>query len=273
MTFDEAIDALAVRSLLPTTGRTADMRQFDSGIKQHALWSATLTSINTLQQIGAGVDAILRGESDIATEMLAVKQSLEAEGYKAPEGKQGTMLDLTSIIRRQTIIETQVNMARGAGWHEQGMEPEVLEAYPAQELFRSATPKGGPEAERDWGARWIKAGGPPAKGGRMIALKTDPVWENLGNPELFPDGLGNRWAPFAIHSNMDLRDSDRTEAIALGLMKIDTPVTPLRNGFAQDLKAKPAVREQWLHEAIEDSGLASFDAVSVLHFSGKEAAA
>ncbi|MDR1284223.1 MAG: hypothetical protein LBK99_25905 [Opitutaceae bacterium] len=71
---------------------------------------------------------------------------------------------------------------------------------------------------------------------------------------------------------MDLRDIDRTEAVALGLMEMDTPLTPQRNGFAQDLQARPAIREQWLHDAIEDSGLASFDAAGVLHFAEKEAA-
>ncbi|MDR1283950.1 MAG: hypothetical protein LBK99_24505 [Opitutaceae bacterium] len=267
MTFGEALQSLAMRNLLPTSALTADMRQFSAEIRRRSLWSATLESVNTLQKISGSVQNILQGKTGVTDGMLALRESLEKDGYIAPEGKEGTLQDLLSPQRRRLVIETQADMAANAGRHAQGMTPAVLEEFPAQELYRIGTPAGGSEAERDWGQRWIDAGGPPAIGGRMIALKTDPVWTELGNPALFPDGLGNPWPPYAFHSLMRVRDIDRDEAVALGIMDPDTILDPGEAPFGdEELAAAPATRAQWLREAIEDSGLAAFDADGVLHF-------
>lgn len=264
--FQEAINAALVKSLLPTTGRTADLRQLESAVKRRALWSATVTSTNVLKTIADGTDAILRGEVDQATVSLEIRRMLEAEGYQPAPEDRGTMLDLASELRRNTIIETQVGMARGLGWHQQGMQEDVLEEFPAQELFRATSPQGGAAAERKWAQIWTDEGG-LFFNGRMIALKTDEIWERLGDPSRYPDGLGNAYPPFRINSGMRVRDIDRDETEALGLIKPGARLTPApADDFTADLQATAAMREDWLRSAIADSGLATFGADGVLRF-------
>ena len=63
----------------------------------------------------------------------------------------------------------------------------------------------------DWPKRWQKAGGKIFPGGRMIALKDDPVWVKLSV-------FGNPFPPFDWGSGMGLEDIGRKEAIKLGLI-------------------------------------------------------
>ena len=55
------------------------------------------------------------------------------------------------------------------------------------------------------------AGGPgQIHGGRMIALKDDPVWLKISD-------FGHPHPPFAFGSGMDMVDISRVEAVELGL--------------------------------------------------------
>ncbi len=257
MPFREALDAHDVKSVLPTTGRTRDLQRLESQIKRRSLFSATVALAEPLEKIRDGVSAILAGQADQATVRLGLKQLWKEIGYQPDPTKIGTLQDLASTARTNLQIETNVAVARGAGWHEQGMQPDVLDEFPAQELYRATSPKGGAEAERNWSERWDKAGG-VFFDGRMIALKTDPVWEKLGSPDLFDDGLGNPWPPFAFNSGMRVRDIGRDEAEALGLIAKNEEQFPQPLDLAADLEAAPALREQWLRDAITESGLGNF---------------
>ena len=77
--------------------------------------------------------------------------------------------------------------------------------------------------QRDWTERWRMAGGKFHGDKRMIALKNSAVWSKLGDPVLFPDGLGNPYPPFAFSSGMDVRDVSREEAEELGVLAKGAP--------------------------------------------------
>ena len=62
--------------------------------------------------------------------------------------------------------------------------------------------------ERDWGTRWSQAG-EKFYAGRMIALKSGPVWCEISRFE-------NPWPPFNYGSGMGVEDIDRDECIAPG---------------------------------------------------------
>ncbi|MBL9187923.1 MAG: hypothetical protein JNK23_10620 [Opitutaceae bacterium] len=267
--FREALDAHDVKSVLPTTGRTRDLQQLEPAIKRRALFSATVALAAPLEKIRDGVGAILAGQTDQATARLAIKNLWKELGYKPDPTKMGTLQDLASTERIDLQLATNVATARGAGWHQQGMQPDVLDEFPAQELYRATSPEGGAKAERNWAERWEKAGG-VFFDGRMIALKTDPVWKQLGSPDLFDDGLGNEWPPFAFNSGMRVRDIVRDEAEALGLIAPNEEQFPQPLDLEADLAAAPALRESWLRSAIEESGLGSFQN-GVLVFQGGRA--
>jgi hypothetical protein len=58
----------------------------------------------------------------------------------------------------------------------------------------------------------------------MVALKNHPIWERLGDPALFDDGLGNPYEPFAFGSGMGTVDVSRDDAMGLGIIDRDTQV-------------------------------------------------
>jgi len=263
VSFDAALDAARARSLLPTTGTSAQLRLLESAIKRRALFSATVDLAEPLQKLDDGIAAILRGETDQATARLAMKQLWQSLGYEPDPAHEGGLRDLASADRINLQLETNVDSARGYGYYAASMDATVLDEWPAQELFRATNPRG---AQRDWPARWAQAGG-EFYGGRMIALKTDPIWDSLGDPDLFPDGLGNPYPPFAFNSGMDVRGVSRDEAVALGLIDPDTQLTPKPvEDFNAELKATPGALSAALRAAIESTGLGNFDAAGVLHF-------
>lgn len=267
MPFRQALDAHDVKSLLPTSGRTRDLQTLEGAMKRRAIFSATVAVAEPLAAIRDGVSAILVGQADQATVRLGIKQLWDKLGYQPDPEQIGGLQDLASTRRINLQIETNVATARGAGWFEQGQQPDVLDEFPAQELYRATTPEGGVKAERDWLQRWEQAGG-KFYDGRMLARKDDPVWRKLGDPELFPDGLGNEWPPYAFSSGMRVRDIGRDEAESLGLIGPAEELFPREADLTADLEAAPVLRESWLRAAITDSGLGSFDAQGVLVFKG-----
>jgi hypothetical protein len=264
MPFQKALDAAEVRSPLLTTGRTADLQQLESAIKRRALWSATVTSGSHLQRIEDGVNGILTGQMDQASARLAIKQFLAEMGYQPDPEKAGGLQDLSSDVRIDLQLETNVDTARGYGWYSEGQQADVLDEWPAWELIDTA-PGGDPRRRRDWAARWERCGG-QFYDGRMIALVNDLIWQQLGDPAIFPDGLGNPYAPFAFNSAWRLRDIGRDEAVALGLIDDTTELLPQPIDLNGDLQASPDIRSENLRQMMEGTGLGRFDAAGVFHF-------
>ncbi len=265
MPFKEALDAHAVKSTLATSGRTADLQQLSGAIKRRALFSAAVDNATLLQKIGDSVNAALTGQADTATLRLGLKQLLADMGYQPDPELAGGLQDLSSTTRINLQLETNIDTARGYGWDLQGQQPDVLDEWPAQELVRDFAPKG---KERDWAARWSQVGG-EFFDGRMVALKNDPIWSQLGDSSIFPDGLDNPYPPFAFNSGMGVRDIGRDEAEQLGLIEPNQEIFPRDLSFNQDLQASPDVRDEKLRAMLEATGLGEFkDGVFVFNDGG-----
>jgi hypothetical protein len=140
----------------------------------------------------------------------------------------GTLQDLTSLRRLNLILRTQLALVRGRGQQMRGMQAERLKQFPAWELVRVQAKN----APRNWGGqhdgtppvrggtvdprpRWIIAGGQPTADGRLIALKGDPIWGELGGSENFDDALDVDYPPFAFESGMRWKEVSRGECNAL----------------------------------------------------------
>jgi hypothetical protein len=252
--FTEALDFFQTKTPLLTTGNTAQLQKLSSDIKRRALFSATVANAELLSEIGAIVNDILAGHLDQATGRARVKLLLDRQGYAPEAGKEGGLQDLSGDRRLNLILETNAQTAQGFGWFTQGNDPDVLHAWPAQELYRALEPKG---KERDWPDRWDQCGG-TFYGERMIALKSDPIWDKLGDPDRFADGLGNPWPPFAFNSGMDVRDVPRREAIALNLIDADTSIFPKQVGLNDALEATVETRDKVLRGLMEAQGIGRF---------------
>ena len=124
-------------------------------------------------------------------------------------------------------------------------DPAAVAEYPALEHARRyerdvprgfRLGKGGAllaEPDQDWPSRWEAAGGTLTDDGRMVALKSDPIWQALGDGEGgYDDTLGNDFPPFAFNSGYGVYEIQRDEAIELGLMNEDDEAAPAKIDFA-----------------------------------------
>jgi hypothetical protein len=195
------------------------------GIRERAFFSATVESARFLSRAQTAVDNLLTGEGYHAEQRQALRDILAKEGYAAPEGKEGTLQDLASQRRLDLILKTNTEQAQGYAVWKADQDPDVLDAYPAQELFRLEAR----EVPRNWRERWESAGG-QLYAGRMIARKDDPVWTAISR-------FGTPYPPFDFNSGMDVEDISHEEAVALGVIDADTVVQPGLQGFNARLEA------------------------------------
>lgn len=254
--FREALHRLFVRRTMPTSLSTAQIQQLDADIQRGSLFSARTTLTQYLERLRETIQKVLdprpgtRTREDgtpiteganMADARLALRRELRSLGYQPDPAKRGTIEDLSSDRRIELVVRTNVEISQGYGQFIQGQDPAVLDAFPAQELYRGGNPK----VARDWRRRWTAAaravGDTDAlrlvqETGRMIARKDSPIWQGLGDGLGLPqdeanDALHNPYPPFAFNSSMDVRDVDRTTAVELGLVRMDEAIAPQTQEF------------------------------------------
>ena len=228
--FSEALQSREVRSILRTDLTSAQLEQIETAILERATFSARVTNAEYLQEIDDVVAEYTNGQIDLATARLTLKQKLDEIGYQPALDEAGSITDFSSDARTNLVIETGASMAQGYGWYSQGQDPTILNAFPAQELYRVAPRK----VPRNWIVRWRDAGG-MFFNGQMIALKNAPIWTAISR-------FGTPYPPFDFNSGMGVRDVDRKTAMDLGLIDLTTQITPEDRGFNDDLQFSPAVR-------------------------------
>ena len=249
--FKEALAHLAQKRLMPTRLGSAELAQVSAAIKRRAMFSARTTIEGLLDRYKQGVESILNPqqvlregatqtvtEGETGTTLRAfIKDYLRQISYAPEPGKEGTIQDLSSDARINLVVKTNAELAQGAGNYIVAHDPDIADGWPAQELYRQEqreTPRNwdgtNPEGDKNltgFGSRWMQAAqasGDAAAArvmeetGKLIALKSSPIWQALGD---FPDGLGNPFPPFAFNSGMWVRDVTRQEAVALGLIAAD----------------------------------------------------
>lgn len=254
--FREAVGHLTAKKLMPTSLGSGELAQVSSAIKRQSMFSARTTIEGLLDRYKTGVEGILNpvqvlreGAERTVTEgqtpaslRAFIKDYLKSISYAPEPGKEGTIQDLSSDARVNLVVKTNAQLAQGAGNFVQGNADEVIDAWPAQELYRQegrerprnwdgTTPEGD-KALTGFGSRWMQAAQASSdadaarileESGRMVALKSSGIWQALGD---FEDGLGNPYPPYAFNSGMWVRDVTRREAVALGLIGDDETAQP-----------------------------------------------
>ena len=237
--FTEAANMLAAKVLLPTSLTHKELAELDDDIKLRSLWAAQVDNGEVLDQIGGSLNDLVAGKTDIATQRLQISKMAESLGQPLSEG------------RINLILGTNLNLAYGYGQMVRAFDPDLIDEYPAWRLVRWEDRI----KPRDWDERWaIAAEGTPEEGrndDEYIALKTHPIWDNLGDSDLFDDALDTTYPPFAFNSGMGVEDIDRDEAIAAGVIdettKLDAPDLP---GFADGFSSSYAFRCEALRDDI-----------------------
>ena len=247
--FDEAIEQLEDRALLPTWMSSDDLSELSVMVRHRSFFSARVTNAGFLEKTKKLIDSIVtpRRAEDGATighsrttARAELKDHLEKIKYQPDPKKRGTIQDLGSDQRLNLILETNADMARGFGQWKQGQDPTLLAIYPARELFRGETRK----EPRNWEARWAAAGG-ETYGGRMIAPTNSDIWSKISR-------FGTPFPPFDFNSGMDTLDVSRSEALRLGVVKkTDPPQTPHPGDF--NIKDAKTSATGGLKDALSDS--------------------
>jgi hypothetical protein len=157
----------------------------------------------------------LAGRADQATTRSSIKAVLTGNGKLPYFEIDGVRQELDNEWL-DMVIKTNTDIVCGYRSFIQGVDPEMLEAYPAGELVKARNG----EEPYDWKVRWAESGG-HLYHGRMIALKNDPVWLNISD-------FGHPHPPFAFGSGMDVVDVSRVEAVELKLIgwRSDIQVAP-----------------------------------------------
>lgn len=202
-----ASELILQKALVGSDLDSSQWNQIQAGLRNRAFFSSRVAEVNILAAMRERVAKYAEGETDLSKIRMEFRDELRRANYQPQPGEEGTIHDLFSQARIDVIVKTNVAQARGYIQYAEGMSPGAFAAFPAQEFTRVAHRK---NARQDWPQRWAKAGG-KTYGGKMIALKDDPVWVNLSV-------FGNPFPPFDWGSGMGVLDVDRKTAIRLGLV-------------------------------------------------------
>lgn len=247
--FHEALQSAEVKALLPTSLSSRQLMALAPELRERARFSAATVNASYLQEISDTIVDILNPGTverdgrlvtqgiDVASARLRLGEKLKEIGYHPSPEDAGTIKDLSSDKRLNLVIKTNTEMAQGYGNWMQGQA--TLDAFPAQELFRAEDR----EEPRNWIERWRGAGGRIVGGGRMIALKNDPIWIEIS-------AFGLPYPPFDFNSGMDVRDIDREEAVSLGLIGPDEQIQPQDRGFNDDMQLSNPAKDAQLRAAL-----------------------
>lgn len=240
--FTEAIQSQESRRILPTDLRSDMLQQLPPQVRAHARFSAAMTSGEYLRTVDSTLQSVVAGQMDSATALLELDKSLGSLGYPSYTGKRGPITEHRGHARRKLILDTTTAQAGNYGQWVQGNTDTARDLYPAWEYHRAVDAR----EPRDWESRWLAAAG-RLFGGRMIALKDDPIWLN---PAL--NRLGTPYPPFDFGSGMRLRPIGREEAESLGLIGPDEDVLPPFEEFRAESRAA-AGWDQSFRSALESA--------------------
>ncbi len=200
-----------LRKKLITSGLSSEeIDMVFTGLKRRALFSAKIESVRFLQEAQKQVADYLAANPNfdgaITSRASAVSDIMAKAREEGIDTGTGKLTDPGSVARAKVIVDTNADLARGYVGYVSGASKGARLAFPAQELIRVEER----QSKRDWTGKW-KANGGKIFGGRMIALKEDPIWTAISR-------FGVPYPPFDYGSGMGAEDVDYDTCIQLGVI-------------------------------------------------------
>ena len=127
--------------------------------------------------------------------------------------------------KKKTMDELRREAKQAFQHHQESQQEVILDEWPAQEFSRvihDVTPV-------SYSELWEKSGVKFFEGGRMIALKNDPIWVKISQ-------FGLPYPPFDEYNVMWTQEVDRSEAERLGLVSRKQKVQPQIRNWEEDKK-------------------------------------
>lgn len=235
--FQEARDKLGRKAPIVAPLTSSEWADVPVALRERAFFSSRIENARFLQRGQDWINDFLSsaretvvGPDGVAREALkmggrarfvdlmrefAIKEGM---GDLVPPEDRGGLKDITSQKRLELIFNTQVRQADDFGYRKQGLDPDVLDAYPAQRFIRVQDVK----EPRDWHAQFED----------KVFLKTSPIWKAINQD------FGVAWGPWGWGCGHDVEDVDREETESLGLLRPGEDVAPPpAENFNDNLKA------------------------------------
>jgi len=226
--FQEAIDKLDDKSLIGSQLSSSEWSDVPVELRDRAFFSSRVESVQQLQRMQNLIGDFLAGEriSNGPNETLLSVGSRAAfvnqmQQYLAASGidrTTGDLHDITSQPRLGIIFDTQVRSAQDFGHWKQGMDPDLLDAFPAQRFIRVQDVKEPRQSHEQYQDQ--------------VYLKTDPIWQLVINHD-----FGVPWGPWGWGCGHDVEDVDRPTAERLNLLRPGQRLQPSKFGFNHNLGA------------------------------------
>ena len=256
------VEKIAARTPVTSGMNTRNWSDVPLGLRERALFSAKVESARLLSEMKAklhgavdggfvdqpdgqgGTVRVLMDKDRFISDMrkTALELGLGPTGPRRVE-------DITTDTRLGLIYDQNVKAAYGYADRKVGLDPDLIDEFPAQRLVRieSRGIERGmklrrgvlvPDPENGWPARWARAGEAVGWKGALqdqaIALKTSPIWAALS-------AFSTPWPPFDFGSGMGVEDVDRAEAERLGLgdkgQSLEGDARKAEDGFNAHLEA------------------------------------
>lgn len=222
----DSVDSILQRVPVASLLNSAEWNTVAPELRARAFFSSQVTEMRILHELKQGVLEAAKGAKSPSEFRRDIRALLDMIGYSAGDAE-GTVKDLRTKTRLDLILNINVQQARGYAQWREATSAGALAAFPAYELVRVRNRL----RKRDWHSRWAAAGG-KLFGGRMIALKTDPIWTRISV-------FGNPYPPFDYNSGMGIADVGRKECLALGVIDEATPTQQTPNAsFNKGLSSK-----------------------------------
>lgn len=204
----------------------------NGALRDRAFFSSRIESIRFLELCRTRIKELLddsrNSEGAVTSRAQVVSDIMRAAREAGISQGTDRITDPGSMARANVIVDTNAAMAAGYASAIQSNSYGARLAFPAQELVRVEER----ERKRDWTRTWQQHGG-RLYGGRMIALKGDPIWVKISR-------FGNPYPPFDFNSGMGVEDVSFDEAVSLGVIEEDykpPEASPLDN-FNASLEAE-----------------------------------
>ena len=226
--FQEAIDKLDAKSIIGSQLSSSEWADVPVELRERAFFNSRVESAQLLQRMDDLVSDFLTGrkiENGTGETVLSVGSRAafvdQMQTYLAASGIErtsGGLQDITSQARLGIIFDTQVRQSHDYGNWKQGMDPDVLDAFPASRFIRVQDVREPRQSHIQYEDQ--------------VYLKTDPIWHLVINKD-----FGVPWGPWGWGCGHDVEDVDRKWCETHGLLHPGQRVTPSNFGFNHGLGA------------------------------------
>jgi len=208
--FEEAIQKLGDQSVVGIAFSSSEWSDLPLELRENAFFSSRVESARVLQRaqnllgdfLAANHKTAENGEPMLSLGSRAafvdqMQEFLTAEGVVRTNGG---LTDITSEKRLGLIFDVKTRQAQDFGYWKQGVNPDVLNEFPAARFIRVLDVK----EPRELHERFQD----------QVYLKTDAIWWLEINHD-----FGVPWGPWGWGCGHDVEDVDRDEAEELHLIK------------------------------------------------------